>query len=259
MPDQSAGPNSEEAQQQEKGIELDEFISLVSHEFRAPLTVISGYAQLLSRKLNRQGLPSEAAYADLIREQAARMVNMATDVAELTRFESGIVGLKLEPIDIAEQVQIAVQKFKSELSTSVANEITTIIDKYGLVSPIDSKRFNQVITNLLTNAVKYSPEGGGIEVNVKAAPEADKLRVQISDRGIGVSPEERERVFDRGYRGARAKALVAQGLGLGLYICRLVVEAHGGKIGVEDGPEGKGSCFYFTVPAGSASAAGGSI
>jgi signal transduction histidine kinase len=257
MPDQTAGPNSEEAQQ-DKGVELDEFISLVSHEFRAPLTVISGYAQLLSRKLNRQGRPSEAEYADLIREQAARMVNMATDVAELTRFESGIADLKLEPTDIAEQVQIAVQKFKSDLSPSVSNEITTFIDKYGVVSPIDSKRFNQVMTNLLVNAVKYSPEGGQIEINVKDVPGEGKICVRVSDRGIGVSPEERERVFDRGYRGTRAKALVAQGLGLGLYICRLVVEAHGGRIGVEDGPEGKGSCFYFTVPAGSASTAGGS-
>lgn len=226
----------------------EEFLSLISHELRAPLTVISGYAQLLDRRLARQDLHDEATYAQLIKEQVSRISRMVGDIIELSRFESGIGDLQLEPVKLGDLVNLLVPRLRSELRSNASHTFAIDVPTKLPTLQADPRRLEQTLSNILINALRYSPNGG--EIRISAAPEngGGRLAVRVSDRGIGVPDSEKERVFERGYRGMQARALVAQGLGLGLYICKLLTEAHGGKVGVEDGPGGVGTTCWFTLP-----------
>lgn len=239
----------------------EEFLSILSHELRAPLTVISGYAQFLSRKLAKQDMDDDRQSADLIREHALRMSGMIGDVVESGRLESGMRGMEKEPTDLAELVGNVVRRINAEQRYTKKEPQHTIVVSLPEDLPkvrIDKGRIDQVLTNLLANAVKYGPNGGEIAISVAiheepghesgGQPTPRSLLISVTDQGIGVPPEERARIFERGFRGGRAKDLSAQGLGLGLYICRLAVEAHGGRIGVKDGPDGRGSLFWLTLP-----------
>lgn len=233
----------------------EEFLSLLSHELRAPLTVINGYAQMLGRRMARHNLAEEAGYAGLIKQHAHRMSGMVGDLVESGRLESGIQAIEPEPTDLGALVESVAGRVQAEQQHASSPHTITVSIEQGL-PPIqaDRRRMDQALTNLLLNAVKYSPEGGEVAV-VVAMCEGDGqelagrgLRVEVRDRGIGVPVEDRGRIFEHAYRGERGKGVSAQGLGLGLYICKLAVEAHGGKIGVEDGSGGVGSAFWFTLP-----------
>jgi two-component system phosphate regulon sensor histidine kinase PhoR len=240
----------------------DEFLSLISHELRAPLTVISGYAQILSRKLARKGLPEEAGSAELIKMQANRMSAMVGDMVESGRLEGGLGDITLEEINLGELVESIVARIMREQHQHRDKHIITLSVEPGLPPALaDARRLDQVVTNLLSNALRYSPDGGQIQVEVKCGgancrhdnsysqeTNTQAAVVSVVDEGIGIPPEEREHVFDRAFRGIGARTISAQGLGLGLYICQLIVEAHGGRIGVTEGPGGRGSHFWFTVP-----------
>lgn len=244
----------------------EEFLSLLSHELRGPLTVISGYAQMLMRRLKKLDLHEELNYAALIKENAVRMSGMLGDMVDSGRLESGMQAITKERNDLANLALNVAARIGTEQSHARNFHSIEVIAEPNLPQiELDPRRIDQVLTNLITNAIKYSPDGGPIEVRVETAP-PDKhyvsaihdtttrefappsLMVSVTDRGAGVPPEERRLIFDRAYRGERGKTINAQGLGLGLYISRLAVEAHGGHIGVEDGPGGVGSTFWFTIP-----------
>ncbi|MDQ3706050.1 MAG: ATP-binding protein [Chloroflexota bacterium] len=244
----------------------EEFLSILSHELRGPLTVISGYAQMLSRRLGRLGLQEEVNYVSLVKENALRMSGMVGDLVDSGRLESGVQAINKEPGDLGALVMSVAGRISTEQSHAPNFHTVDVRIEPDLPQvEMDARRIDQVLTNLITNAVKYSPTGGAIMVAVErtppdkhfALPASDyttaelspaSLMVSVTDQGAGVPPEERRRIFDRAYRGDRGKEISAQGLGLGLYISRLAVEAHGGHIGVEEGPGGVGSTFWFTVP-----------
>ncbi len=243
----------------------EEFLGLLSHELRGPLTVISGYAQMLVRRLSRLDMREEVNYAMLIRENARRMSGMVGDLVDSSRLESGVQAIEKEAIDLVELVMSVAGRIGTEQSHARNFHVIEVDAEPDLPSvPADARRIDQVLTNLITNAIRYSPNGGPILVHVGRTPpdkryqstaaghtgelEPTDLLVTVTDKGPGVTPEERKRIFERAYRGERAKEISAQGLGLGLYISRLAVEAHEGHIGVEDGPGGVGSAFWFTVP-----------
>jgi signal transduction histidine kinase len=244
----------------------EDFLSILSHELRGPLTVISGYAQMLARRLGRHGLTEELNYVALIKENALRMSGMVGDLVDSGRLESGGQAIKKEPGDLGALVMSVAARISTEQSHAANFHSIDVRIEPGLPPvEMDARRIDQVLTNLITNSVKYSPEGGPIVIGVERTPPEryfvvpvgdnstgelapESLIVSVSDQGAGVPPEERKRIFDRAYRGDRGKEISAQGLGLGLYISRLAVEAHGGHIGVEEGPGGVGSTFWFTVP-----------
>lgn|GEM_PF-4878455 len=239
----------------------EEFLGILSHELRAPLTVISGYAQFLGRKLAKQGMHDDMQSADLIREHALRMSSMIGDLVESGRLESGMQAIEKEPSDLAGLVQNVIRRMNTEQRYAKKEPRHTIEASIAPDLPevhLDKGRIDQVLTNLLANAIKYGPDGGEITVRVEAARErtqvdgiqvpANSVLVSVTDQGVGIPPEEREHIFERGFRGARGKSVSSQGLGLGLYICRLAVDAHGGRIGVKDGPAGVGSTFWLTLP-----------
>ncbi|HEX8228247.1 MAG TPA: ATP-binding protein [Chloroflexia bacterium] len=253
-------------EEREADVMKEEFLSILSHELRGPLTVISGYAQMLSRRLGRLGLQEEVNYVSLVKENALRMSGMVGDLVDSGRLESGVQAINKERGDLGALVMSVAGRISTEQSHAPNFHTFDVRIEPELPEvKMDARRIDQVLTNLMTNAVKYAPSGGAITVAVERTP-PDKhfalpaseyttaelapasLMVSVTDQGAGVPPEERRRIFERAYRGDRGKEISAQGLGLGLYISRLAVEAHGGHIGVEEGPGGVGSTFWFTVP-----------
>ncbi|HYO49602.1 MAG TPA: ATP-binding protein [Chloroflexia bacterium] len=227
----------------------EEFLSLLSHELRAPLTVISGYAQMLTRRLSRQQLTQEVGYAELIREHAGRMEAMVGDLVESGRLEAGIQAISKGPVDMRALVEEVVDRMAGEQREAPGKHTLTLsIDPDLPQVNADAHRIDQVLTNLLANAIKYSPGGGEIEVEAHTLDHKGEVQVQVRDRGVGVPESDRKRIFEHAYRGENGKLVNTQGLGLGLYICKLVVEAHGGHIGVKDNPTHEGSTFWFTLP-----------
>ncbi|MDQ3929604.1 MAG: ATP-binding protein, partial [Chloroflexota bacterium] len=219
----------------------EEFLSILSHELRGPLTVISGYAQMLSRRLGRLGLQEEVNYVSLIKENALRMSGMVGDLVDSGRLESGVQAINKEPGDLGALVMRVAGRISTEQSHAPNFHTFDVRIEPDLPQvEMDARRIDQVLTNLITNAVKYSPSGGAITVAVERTP-PDKhspaplgeyttaelappsLMVSVTDEGAGVPPEDRRRIFDRAYRGERGKEISAQGLGLGLYISRLAV------------------------------------
>lgn len=218
----------------------DEFISLISHDLRTPLTVIMGQAEWLQRSLSERGETKEAGNADAILRNAKRMNSMIQDLVESARLESGRMEMRKRPTDML------------RLVSDLLGQIGTIEDRTRLhlessemlpLVPVDPDRIERAVVNLITNALKYSIPG--TPVTVRLERHMDLVQLSVSDRGAGIPPEALPHIFERFFRVQPADK--QEGLGLGLYITRLIVEAHGGRIWVES-ELGKGSTFYFTLP-----------
>jgi PAS domain S-box-containing protein len=211
-----------------------EFLAMATHELRNPLTSIRANAQIMQRR----AAYSERA-ADAILSQSIRLGRLVDDLLLASQIEADRLDLRLEETDLVAEVRM--------LAESLALERATVETEDGSESMIvlaDRERLGQVIANLVTNAVKYSPEDSEIAVRVSRGQ--DTVSIAVADRGVGIPPEAIPRLFDRFYRVA-ATQLRTPGIGLGLYITRRIVEAHGGRITVESEP-GQGSTFTVTLP-----------
>jgi PAS domain S-box-containing protein len=245
--------------------QMDDFLSMASHELRTPLTSIKAYTQVAQRRLRQirpEALPEETAatiaaqvaavQVPLVRaDQHSDVLNrLVGDLLDASRIQAHRLEIRLAECDLATLVREVVEE------QQLAAPERIIISEIGaeLAVPLwaDSARLKQVIANYLTNALKYAPPDQPIDVGLTA--EAEQARVFVCDRGPGLPPEEQQRIWDRFHRteGVRAQNGADGGLGLGLYICRGIVELHGGEVGVESVP-GAGSTFFFTVPLGMAS------
>ncbi|MHB0870903.1 MAG: sensor histidine kinase [Chloroflexota bacterium] len=220
----------------------EEYTSLISHDLRNPLTAIRGHAELLSRLLTRQGLQREAGSADSIVKSSNRMNSMIQDMVETVRLESGQLELRRQPTDLHQLLaEIADRVASPENRTRLQLECPEDLP----VVSVDPDQIERAVVNLITNALKYSPEDS--PVLIQLWPEGDEVRLSIVDRGVGVPEEESPRIFERFYRARTGRR--AEGLGLGLYITRLIVEAHGGRLDLQSGV-GKGSTFRLSLPVG---------
>jgi PAS domain S-box-containing protein len=216
----------------------DEFISLVSHELRTPLTVIIGSLRTamskgLSPEDMRELLKNAAEGADWL---AAILENMQ----ELSRYQTGRLQLHLEPVSITEAAKGSIEKLKGKGATQ-----KFLMDIPGDLPQIqaDTIRVERIIDTLLGNAVKYSPEKS--EVKIFAREEKELIVIGIADKGVGIAPKDQTSLFELFERLGSEERV--QKLGLGLVVCKRLVEAQGGSIWVESAP-GKGSTFYFTLP-----------
>jgi len=220
----------------------DEFIGLVSHELRTPLTVIMGAVHTalteddrLSREDRRQLLQDAAS-------EAEALSHILGNLLELSRAQAHRLVLYVEPIAIEGVVRSAIDK------VAVHHPAHRFVFKPSRKLPkvhADELRVERVLYNLLENAAKYSPNGGDVRVTIKAAE--GHLKIGVSDQGVGISREDQERLFAPFQRLGDTRAEGAKGIGLGLLVCRRLVEAHGGTVWVES-KRGKGSTFYFTLP-----------
>jgi PAS domain S-box-containing protein len=221
----------------------DEFLSIASHELRTPIASLSGYAQLILRQLSREGHlePERVAQAlDVIKGQADKLARLISQLLDISRLEAGKLALECQPTDLVALVGQVVAGVRARFD----GHPVAIAAPPSLEAEVDPLRLEQVLNNLLDNAIKYSPEGGPIEVAVSRSAD-DALEIAVRDRGLGIPPEKRARIFERFYQahgnGHRS------GMGLGLYVSRQVVELHGGEIRAEF-PEDGGSRFIVRLP-----------
>jgi two-component system, OmpR family, phosphate regulon sensor histidine kinase PhoR len=217
-----------------------QYVSFLSHDLRSPLTAVIGQAAMLHQQLAQAGREQEIARAEAVLKNAWRMNSMIQDLVETTRLESGQVRLDrvaLDPVQAAQELllrmagALPVERIQMEAPQSLP--------------PVqaDPASLDRILTNLLSNALKYSER----EVVVRAMSSGENVVVSVSDQGPGIPLEDQPRLFTRYYRGQAGRG-PREGLGLGLYITRMLVEAHGGRIWVESEPD-KGCTFSFTLPA----------
>jgi signal transduction histidine kinase len=221
----------------------DEFISVVGHELRTPLTSIRGSLGLLEGGLAGE-LPGEAAeMVAIARSNTDRLVRLVTDILDIERIEAGRADLEQRPVpvrDLLDAARAVVQAVADE-----AGVVLRVQDGGGVVAA-DPDRIVQALTNLLGNAIKFSPAGS--EVLASAAPAGAEMRFTVRDRGRGIPPDQLDAIFERFRQVDASDRREKGGTGLGLAIARAIVDEHGGRIWAESAP-GRGTAFHFTLPA----------
>lgn len=213
----------------------DQFIGFASHELKTPLTTIKGYLQLAeSAEIPAQDIIPK------ISKQLTRLESIIADLLDISKIQAGKLDLYFSKTSLKDILKESIELIDfSDHTIQVDNpaEDITIV--------VDHQKITQVLINLLTNAVKYSMPGTTISVTAMLL--GDQIQISVSDQGIGIPPEHRQKIFDQFYRISSADKIKAKGMGLGLYISKEIMEAHSGKIRVES-EEGKGSTFYIQFP-----------
>jgi signal transduction histidine kinase len=219
----------------------DQFLSLVSHELRTPLTSILGWLRVL-----RTGKSERAGRAlDVIERSVRIQTKLTEDLLDVSRMVTGRFRLDVAPVDLAAIVRAAVDAIRPEAG---AKGVRVELEIHVAPDPIpgDPERLQQVASNLLGNAVKFTPEGGLIDVRLDEVDSG--VRFVVRDTGKGIDPEFRPHIFERFRQADQVASRDKGGLGLGLAIARHLVELHGGRITVESEGEGKGATFTVVLP-----------
>lgn len=220
----------------------EEFISVIAHDLRAPITVIQGFSQTLRRLADSHAAPElEVKGLEAILQSARRLNAMVEDLLDASRVEARRLALTREPVNLPTLAGSLIERLEPLVAghpvrLSVPDQVPPVL--------ADAGRVEQILTNLLTNAAKFSPQAA--EILVAMARDEREVRVCVTDQGPGIAPQDVAQLFERFYRTRQARR-TQEGLGLGLYISKGLVEAHGGRIWVET-EEGKGSTFCFTLP-----------
>jgi two-component system phosphate regulon sensor histidine kinase PhoR len=226
--------------------ELDEMksqlLSTVSHELRTPLASIKGFATTLLREDVEWDETSRHEFLSIIDKESDRLSELIGNLLDMSRIEAGTLRVEPEPTDLYPIIE----------ETAAGFRMVTHDHQFHLQLPpslplamADPRRTRQVLRNLVENAVKYSPEGGPITIRAKLT--ADSIQLSVTDQGIGIDSQQLKSIFDRFYQVDSASTRKVGGSGLGLSICKAIVEAHDGEIWVES-QTGAGSTFHFTLP-----------
>lgn len=218
----------------------DDIISTVSHELRTPMAALVGFAELMSAR--RLDEPTRAHYLSVIVREGQRLTALLDDFLDLQRLQSGTMSFHSSDSDLGEIVASAVECLPVASTCSIRVDLETSDARVR----VDADRIKQVVLNLLSNALKYSPGGGRITVRV--ARRDDVLEVTVADQGLGIPPELTDKLFERFYRISADGHAGIKGTGLGLMISRRIIEQHGGRIWAESPGPGKGSTFGFVLP-----------
>ena len=220
----------------------DEMVSMVSHEMRTPLASIVGFTELMTTREVTAEQRKE--YLAVMLQEGHRLTALINDFLDLRRIEGGHLTMRFAPADISALMKRAVELFGDPERTAVK---TRLSDDLPLVRA-DSDSIFRVVANLLSNARKYSPNGGAIVVS--AAVVDGMVEVSVQDHGLGIPADAMSHLFHKFYRIDTSDRRTIRGTGLGLAISKTIVDAHGGKIGARSAGAGKGSVFYFTLPVG---------
>ena len=219
----------------------EEFLSAAAHDLRTPLTVVLGQAELLERRRQRDpDAPADAQGLARIAREARRLSELVSELLDAQRLEQGRAVLELAPGDLLDVVE-GVRDRYAEGDVRVAVDEPAI----SLVSSIDRPRIEQVLDNLVENALKYTTRGDPPEMRVETI--GGEAQISVVDHGIGIPDSDRHRIFERFFRASNAQGITDTGLGLGLYICRRIVEEHGGRIWFVQTPGG-GTTFVVALP-----------
>ena len=218
------------------------FVSVISHELKTPVALIKGYADTLLRKDACWDAETMRESLTVILEEADRLNRLIDNLLDASRLQAGVLPLEMDQVALDALAERVVNRFRTQ--THIHEIVVNFPSDFPVIEG-DPGRLEQVLNNLISNAIKYSPKGGRIMVSGQALP--DEALVTVSDQGVGIPFEEQPRVFERFYRGVREHHQRTPGAGLGLYLAKAIVEAHGGRIRVESGPM-KGASFSFAIP-----------
>ncbi|PRB00415.1 hybrid sensor histidine kinase/response regulator [Chryseobacterium sp. MYb7] len=225
--------------------EKDEFLSIASHELKTPLTSIKAYVQLLERKLKLDKESSEAGFVMKVQGQIEKLNTLITDLLDVSKIENGKLKINKKPVNLENLISNAIETI---LQTHDQREVK--IERHGtkpdILIPLDEIRIEQVLINFLTNAIKYSPDNNQVIVTTFVDKEAEEVRVNVTDFGIGIPDFKQDAVFKKFYR-VEESSLQFQGMGIGLFICSEIIKQHHGSVGVSSIVD-EGSTFYFTLP-----------
>ncbi|RYU89614.1 PAS domain S-box protein [Mucilaginibacter terrigena] len=219
----------------------NDFIGMVSHELKTPLTSLNAIIQVASAKLKTSDDAFLAGAMTKANAQVKRMSTMINGFLNVSRLEDGKIMIEKSHFNIQELVQ----EITEELKLSVTNHHINLFKCAPIVVYADRDKINSVISNLISNAVKYSPNN--TTVKVSCAVTENEITVSVCDEGIGIKPSDTEKIFDRYFRVESSNTCHISGFGIGLYLSAEIVERHGGRIWVESEPD-KGSTFYFSLP-----------
>jgi signal transduction histidine kinase len=235
------------AAQNEQLLELDkmkdEFVALISHELRTPLTSIRGYVELLREDLANTPLKQQEKFLSVVERNSERLLSLVNDLLFMAQIEVGKIDLNPNETQLVALVEESVTAAKL-----VAEERQIDVRISAQASPVvsaDRARLAQVVDNLLSNALKFTPPGGQVEISIEAGDGSASLEVR--DTGMGISPEDQPHLFSSFFRTSSANAAAVPGTGLGLTISKGIIEAHGGEISVRS-QEGHGSTFRIVLP-----------
>jgi two-component system NtrC family sensor kinase len=218
-----------------------DFVATVSHDLRSPLAIISGYAALLEEVGELDETQQE--FVEGIKLSVARMITLINNLLDLGKIEAG-VGMEMKPCQLVTVINKAVESLREQAR---AKEMVLQFDLPPELPLVQGNqvRLDQVVSNLVGNAIKFTPEGG--MVTVSAREEKSEIAVEVKDTGIGIAPEDQVHLFEKFYRVSSEETSDIKGTGLGLAIVKSIVEGHGGRVWVESEPS-QGSTFGFTLP-----------
>jgi signal transduction histidine kinase len=224
----------------------EEFLRVAAHELKTPMTTVKGYVQLLNRQIHSPTMPRERVDRTMERleNQVERFEALVSELLDVSRIQSGRLDLRFEPCDLAEIAGEVVNRFEHSLERTSHHRLLLDASE-PVVGQWDASRLDQVVTNLVSNALKYSPEGGDIRVRVRQLG-GQAAELTVADQGIGIPLAEQAMLFQPFARGAAATGTAA-GSGLGLHITAQIVERHDGTISVQSEP-GRGTTFRVVLP-----------
>src|SRR5499433_741786 len=220
-----------------------EFLANMSHELRTPLNAIIGFSEVLSERMFGELNEKQEEYLEDIYASGTHLLSLINDILDLSKIEAGRMELELTAFDLPTAIENALMLVRERAGRRSIVLHTNIDTRLGQIQA-DERKVRQVVLNLLSNAIKFTPEGGRIDV--AAVPKVGSVEVSVSDTGIGIAPEDQDKVFEE-FRQVGTAAKKVEGTGLGLTLCRKFVELHGGRIWVKS-QEGVGSTFTFTIP-----------
>jgi signal transduction histidine kinase len=232
-----------EAKVEARTHELREFVAMVAHDLRNPLTVIRGYSEVLREELTAGASQRQRQAVETIHKNTGYLIDLTDDLLQVSRLTVGAIEFEMEPLPIEAVIEEICTSFEPRLEEKRLGLKVSLPPELPLVLG-DPAHLSRVLSNLVGNACNYTPSGA---IVVGAQPVNGSVQVSVSDTGIGISPEDQERLFTHFFRGEHEVVRRNRGSGLGLLIARSIVEAHGGEIWVESELE-KGSTFHFTLP-----------
>jgi len=224
-----------------------EFLANMSHELRTPLNAIIGFSEVLTDRMFGELNEKQEEYLKDIYASGTHLLSLINDILDLSKIEAGRMELELTDFDLPTALDSALTLVRERAGRRGIRLESAIDERLGEVRA-DERKIRQVVLNLLSNAIKFTPEGGRIEV--RAVPVDESVEVSVSDTGVGIAPEDQERVFEE-FRQVGTADKKAEGTGLGLTLCRKFIQLHGGRIWVKS-QLGQGSTFTFSLPLRSA-------
>lgn len=223
------------------------FISVAAHELRTPLTTVYGFLELLQENDANNLSSDQKEHLSWMEESMERLLNTLNGLLDAARIDSDRLELVLRPVPVADVIDEALLAFGPRIAART-QQLSVNIAPFLPQALCDPSRIEQVVTHLLSNASKFTPEGGTVGLSVRASDEGGFLHFSISDQGHGIANGDEDRLFQRFYRDQQVRKKGLSGAGLGLYITRSLVELHGGQVWYDSTPN-QGSTFHFTIPA----------